>query len=320
VRISFDTGTGNARLVQQDDYLPFGLEINYTSLNPKNEYLYNKKELQEETGIYDYGARGYDPVTGRFNAIDRMSEKYMIYSGYAYVLNNPMRFVDPSGMTIEDPENIVGGYKKKNQDNIDAINTILKGGGLSNDVTNILSTAKDNFTQALSEVSTLENSDQVYKVSSTTGAEGGTNYNWDTNKIDISVTNDLGNIGHELHHGFEYEEGKVSFARGKFGSLYDITDETESYRLQSFLQNSTALSNFLLPGSNITDEWVRNEGNSMNPKAYQKNAVPDGPIDINSTEGIKLKLQIIRQGAENVKPTEVFKGWQSYYQSNSLNK
>jgi hypothetical protein len=62
-RITFDTGTGAARQEQQDDYYPFGLEISRSTIgSPKNEYLYNKKELQEELGVYDYGARFYDPV------------------------------------------------------------------------------------------------------------------------------------------------------------------------------------------------------------------------------------------------------------------
>jgi hypothetical protein len=33
---------------QKDDYYPFALEINRSVLSPKNEYLYNKKELQEK--------------------------------------------------------------------------------------------------------------------------------------------------------------------------------------------------------------------------------------------------------------------------------
>jgi RHS repeat-associated protein len=80
-----------------DDYYPFGLEINRTPYTPKNEYLYNKKELQEEFAEYDYGARFYDPVIGRWTSVDPDAENYKSTSSYAYVLNNPINTIDPDG-------------------------------------------------------------------------------------------------------------------------------------------------------------------------------------------------------------------------------
>ena len=56
-RSTLSTKTGVAVSTQKDDYFPFGLEINRSVLSPKNEYLYNKKELQDELVQYDYGAR-----------------------------------------------------------------------------------------------------------------------------------------------------------------------------------------------------------------------------------------------------------------------
>jgi RHS repeat-associated protein len=98
-RITFDTQTGTAIQLQKDDYFPFGMEINSGVISPKNEYLYNKKELQEELGQYDYEHRFYDPVIGRFTTIDRLAEapEQIDLSPYAYVGNNPIIRTDPHG-------------------------------------------------------------------------------------------------------------------------------------------------------------------------------------------------------------------------------
>jgi RHS repeat-associated protein len=109
-RVTFGTKTGTAILYQQDDYYPFGLEINRTPFTPKNEYLYNKKELQEEFNEYDYGFRFYDPVIVHWNSIDPLAEFSRRWSPYNYVSDNPIRFIDPDG-TDE-----VDDVLKKNKD------------------------------------------------------------------------------------------------------------------------------------------------------------------------------------------------------------
>jgi RHS repeat-associated protein len=102
-RVSFDQNSATV-IKQQDDYYPFGMEISRGSVvSPKNEYLYNKKELQEELGgIYDYGARFYDPVIGRWGNLDKWAEGYYTLSPYNFVANNPISFKDPDGKIITD--------------------------------------------------------------------------------------------------------------------------------------------------------------------------------------------------------------------------
>ncbi|MEE1946448.1 RHS repeat-associated core domain-containing protein [Pedobacter sp. KR3-3] len=95
VRYVFDIYCGAVRKLQEDDYYPFGLRRVASAGN--NRYLYNGKELQEELEQYDYGARFYDPIIGRFIAVDKLADhdNQIDKSPYAYVWNNPVMLTDP---------------------------------------------------------------------------------------------------------------------------------------------------------------------------------------------------------------------------------
>jgi RHS repeat-associated protein len=58
--------------------------------------------LDEETGLYYYGARYYDPRTSIWLSTDPLAEKYPAHNPYVYCLQNPVNIIDPDG-----PEGIV---------------------------------------------------------------------------------------------------------------------------------------------------------------------------------------------------------------------
>jgi RHS repeat-associated protein len=86
--------------VQHIEYVPFGEvfieERNNTWNTP---YLFNAKELDEETGLYYYGARYYNSRDAVWLSVDPLAEKHPNVSVYAYCFQNPIRFIDPNGRT-----------------------------------------------------------------------------------------------------------------------------------------------------------------------------------------------------------------------------
>ncbi|MEO1054318.1 MAG: DUF6443 domain-containing protein [Bacteroidota bacterium] len=96
-------------VVQADDYYPFGSTFNsYQRTNGTvNDFLYNGFEIQDELdfGLYDYLARFYDPLLGRFVNIDPATDLMRRHSPYSYAFNNPIRFIDPDGMMPHDMSN-----------------------------------------------------------------------------------------------------------------------------------------------------------------------------------------------------------------------
>ena len=84
-------------IVQHNDFYAFGAVYQQSAdrvLN--NAYLYQGKELQDDLGLdlYDFHARQYDPLLGRFTSLDPMNQ---YASGYIGMGNNPVNMVDPDG-------------------------------------------------------------------------------------------------------------------------------------------------------------------------------------------------------------------------------
>ncbi len=95
---------------QHIEYVPFGEvfieERNNTWNTP---YLFNAKELDEETGMYYYGARYYEPRLSLWMSTDSDQEKYPHYTSYLFVGSNPINAIDPDGNKIVFINGKIGG-------------------------------------------------------------------------------------------------------------------------------------------------------------------------------------------------------------------
>ena len=63
-----------------------------TGGNPRK---FTGKEYESDVKLYYYGARYYDPYTGRFTQRDPIGDGN---NWYAYARNNPLRYIDPTGL------------------------------------------------------------------------------------------------------------------------------------------------------------------------------------------------------------------------------
>jgi RHS repeat-associated protein len=81
--------------------LPFGetmVEQRPYSSGYETPYKFNGKELDEETGLYYYGARYYDPQISIWYSVDPLTEQFPNMSPYNFCNDNPIVFTDPTGM------------------------------------------------------------------------------------------------------------------------------------------------------------------------------------------------------------------------------
>ena len=80
-------------------YLPYGETRWAWGTTPTDRRYTGQRELAG-VGLYDYNARMYWPAAGRFVSADTVvpdSTTPQSFNRYAYVLNNPLRYGDPTG-------------------------------------------------------------------------------------------------------------------------------------------------------------------------------------------------------------------------------
>ena len=93
--------SGGGWPVWQGTFLPYGEE--YNAQIGVNHYEFTGKERDDESGLDYFGARYYGNAMGRFTSADpkRVTLRHLLnpqkLNQYAYGLNNPLRFIDPTG-------------------------------------------------------------------------------------------------------------------------------------------------------------------------------------------------------------------------------
>ena len=94
----------DGEVVQHIEYVPFG-EVFIEERNSiwNTPYLFNAKEFDEETGLYYYGARYYDPRLNLWISTDPKQGLYPNYTTYAYSFNNTLVYVDLDGCEPKEP-------------------------------------------------------------------------------------------------------------------------------------------------------------------------------------------------------------------------
>jgi len=72
-------------VISESVYLPFGQS------SGSEKYGFTGKEFEPDLNLNYFGARYYDPETGRFITFDPMGQQYI------YANNNPLKYTDPDG-------------------------------------------------------------------------------------------------------------------------------------------------------------------------------------------------------------------------------
>ena len=82
------------------DHYPYGDEYRNSEIGRHGDVGFAGKAYDDEIGLSYFGARWYDPASGRFTGVDPMPvnpDDYRTFNRYAYGFNNPHKYVDPDG-------------------------------------------------------------------------------------------------------------------------------------------------------------------------------------------------------------------------------
>jgi RHS repeat-associated protein len=246
----------------------------YWKLDTIPSFCFNGKQFDEETGMYYYETRYYNPPT--FISRDPLFEKYFWCSPYCYTANNPVKYVDPTGMEFDPTEDkkYVQPMEKDIQARLSEIRTSMNGLEKGSDEYNRLNDHATELSNALTEISALRaDQNNMYKInfggsdfkkeagggySDAAGSltYGGVNENGQ-NVVNINIkekyAGTTGIMLHEFKHADQYRMGNLGFYIDKAGNQVDVSNNREiekqaNYRgdVYSFGRTTPAYNNYNL--------------------------------------------------------------------------
>ena len=116
-------------IAETSSYYPSGMRFGESAVNGGSvqPYRHTGHEMQSMHGLnwIDNGAR-FRTVNdgGGLPTVDPLAEKYYSISPYAYCKGNPMRFIDPTGMLVDDYFNENGDYLGKDEAKTDNVKIV----------------------------------------------------------------------------------------------------------------------------------------------------------------------------------------------------
>lgn len=219
--------------------------------------------------------------------------------------NNPLRFVNPTGMGIEEAskkvwerqKGIVESLRNEPQTKSDGLAAKAKKEGWS---TEKLAKKQGNLGERISSLNSslktmdnLEISSQVYRLSTPETGEN-SRISLDADKVFNTSFRSTASFVHETTHAGQFETGDLAFDLITGGTMaQDVTDEVAAYKPQfahspgsvSGLSSTSVANSF----NSITPPWVQglSGGTLYVPGGFANTGV--SPLNLNSTREDYIK-------------------------------
>jgi RHS repeat-associated protein len=263
-------------------------------------YRFTGQKEEPQLKLYFYNARWYDPQLGRFIQADKIVPNPMDsqqWDRYLYVLNNPFRFIDPSGHEICNIDGYCGPYLDLETDlwvhyGIDfddkfkltfmqMYQFLLAALGTANEIKDILGSHDNPFKRTLGKITTVIGPQKGPRDPKTGELLGNceTNYGSTGSTISCELPPGIGTIVHELIHVLDKRYQELSTVDDNDPNCHDCMasdyfpwdwlKKTEGYICPTCLSHSFNDPEFglLEAFANLGENWIMAELN-IDPASY----------------------------------------------------